>query len=309
MRNLRLETALVAAPAGAPDCAGAAAVRVTLTDGSHQGRGEARPDAAAGETAIALQQTLDALSAEVAGGLTREALQSRLPAGAARAALDCAFWDLDAKTAGKPVWQLAGLPAPASVGMAATIALADPARMAEAAKTAPGSLLKLDLGGPDDLAALKAVHQARPEARFILDGQESLSAEAFAALSKSAGKFGTVLIFQPFAPGKDSALMKRPGPVAVCAGRGARTSGDIQALARSYDAVCVSVERAGGLTEAIAMAHAARRAGLGVMVKSSAISALAAAPAILLAGLAEAICFDGPIPDAENCPDGLPPWG
>jgi L-alanine-DL-glutamate epimerase-like enolase superfamily enzyme len=242
---------------------------------------------------------------QVEAGLDRPGLQAALPAGAARCALDCALWDLEAKQTGKPVWQLAGLPEPRPVETAVTISLDTPDAMAEAAKAAPSQLLKLKLGGPDDLDRLKAVHAARPDARLILDGNEGLAADTYPALARAAARLGTVLIEQPFPAGRDDALLKRPGPVAVCADESAHTSADIQMLAKSYDAVNVKLDKAGGLTEALAMVRAARQSGMGVMVGCMVAGSLSMAPAVLLAGIADAADVDGPLWLADDIADGL----
>ena len=311
MRNLRLEIAHVSSPLRASFAISRGAkthaetVRVRLSDGTNAGRGECVPYARYGETVESVIAALEGVRGAVEAGLSREALQSVLQAGAARCALDCALWDLEAKTAGRPVWQLAGLPVPKPFETAVTISLAEPDAMAEAAKAAPGNLLKLKLGGEGDLDRLRAVHAARPGARLIVDGNEGLAADTYPAIAAAALKLGVVLIEQPFPAGKDDALLKRPGPVAVCADESAHTSADIQALARNYDAVNVKLDKAGGFTEALAMVHAARRSGMGVMVGCMVASSLSMAPAALLAALADAADLDGPLWLADDIADGL----
>ena len=301
MRNLRLEIAHVSSPLRAAFAisrgakTSAETVRVRLSDGEHAGRGESVPYARYGETAESVIAAIESLRGRIEAGITLNELQSALPAGAARCAVDCALWDLEAKQAGQPVWQRAGLPAPRPLETAVTISLAAPAAMAEAAKIAPGRLLKLKLGGPEDIERIKAVHLARPDARLIVDGNEGLSPEVYPGLVMAAAKLGVALIEQPFPSGKDSALVKRPGPVAVCADESAHTSADIQTLARAYDAVNVKLDKAGGFTEALAMVRTARQSGLGVMVGCMVASSLSMAPAVLLAGLADAADLDGPL--------------
>jgi L-alanine-DL-glutamate epimerase-like enolase superfamily enzyme len=301
MRNLRLEIAHVSSPLRASFAISRGAktqaetVRVRVSDSHNAGRGEGVPYARYGETVESMIAALESVRGEVEAGIDFAALQLALPAGAARCALDCALWDLEAKRSDRPVWQLAGLPAPKPLETALTISLAEPAVMAEAAKRAPGRLLKLKLGGPEDLDRIKAVHLARPDARLILDANEGLAPDAYPAIAAAAAKLGVVLIEQPFPAGKDDALIKRPGPVAVCADESAHTSADIQTLARAYDAVNVKLDKAGGLTEALAMVRAARQSGLGVMVGCMVAGSLSMAPAVLLAGLADAADVDGPL--------------
>lgn len=311
MSKLRLETAQISSPLRAAFAISrgskthAETIRVTLTGGPHAGRGEAVPYARYGETPETVLAAIASLRAEIESGLTREALQSRLPAGAARCALDCAYWDLEAKRTGTPVWRLAGLPEPKPVDTAVTITLDTPEAMATAAKAAPGKLLKLKLGGPEDMERLKAVHTARPDARLIADANEALVPDAWPALAKAAASLGVVLIEQPFPAGKDSLLMKRPGPVAVCADESAHTSADIQTLAKSYDAVNVKLDKAGGFTEALAMIRTAREAGMGVMIGCMVAGSLSMAPAALLASLTDAADLDGPLWLAEDIAHAL----
>ena len=311
MRNLRLEIVHVSSPLRAAFAISRGAktqaetVRVQVSDSTSTGRGEGVPYARYGETVDSVIAALESVRGQVEAGMDLAALQLALPAGAARCALDCALWDLQAKRAGRPVWQLAGLPEPKPLETALTISLADPAAMAEAAKRAPGRLLKLKLGGPEDLDRLTAVHLARPDARLILDANEGLAPDAYPAIAAAAAKIGVVLIEQPFPAGKDDALINRHGPVAVCADESAHTSGDIQTLARAYDAVNVKLDKAGGLTEALAMVRAARQSGMGVMVGCMVAGSLSMAPAVLLAGLAHAADVDGPLWLEADIEDGL----
>jgi L-alanine-DL-glutamate epimerase-like enolase superfamily enzyme len=311
MRNRQFEIAPVSTPLRAAFAISRGAktqaetVRVHLSEGNNAGRGEGVPYGHFGETVESVAAALESVRSQIEAGMDRAALQSALPPGAARCALDCALWDLEAKRTGRPVWQLAGLPEPKPVETAMTVSLDTPDAMAEAAKAVPGMLLKLKLGGPDDLARLQAVHLARPEARLILDANEGLAPDAFAGILRAAAGLGVVLIEQPFPAGKDAALLRRPGPVAVCADESAHTSADIQTLAKSYDAVNVKLDKAGGLTEAIAMVRAARQSGMGVMVGCMVASSLSMAPAVLLAGLADAADLDGPLWLEADIADGL----
>jgi len=309
MRNLRLEVAPFSLPLretfaisrGAK--ISAETVRVRLSDGEHAGRGEGVVYGRYGETVESVVAAIESLRGGIEAGISLGELQSALPAGAARCAVDCALWDLEAKRKGRRVWQLAGLPEPRPVETALTISLEKADAMARAARSAPGTLLKLKLGGPGDMDRVQAVHLARPDARLIVDANEGLSPQAFPDLLLAAVKLGVILIEQPFPAGRDSALIKQTGPVAVCADESAPTSADIQLLARTYDAVNVQLDQAGGFTEALAMVHAARQSGMGVIVGCMVASSLSMAPAALLAGLADAADLDGPLwlkTDIEN---------
>lgn len=280
-------------------------IRVTLERGDHQGRGECVPYGRYGETVDSVRQAIEAQRAAIEGGMDRAALQEAMPAGAARCAIDCAMWDLEARETGKPVWQLAGLPEPSPLETAVTIVLGEPADMAQAAKEAPSSLLKLKLGGANDMERVKAVHDARPDARLILDGNEALDAGAFPDIARAAARLGVVLIEQPFAAGNDSYLLRRPPEVAICADESAHTRDQVQDLVRAYDVVNVKLDKTGGLTEAIAMVREAKAAGMGVMVGCMVAGSLSMAPAVLLGMLADAVDLDGPLWLAEDIGDGL----
>ena len=280
-------------------------IRVTLREGDAIGRGECVPYPRYGETQSGVRAAIEALRARIEGGLSREALQAEMPAGAARCALDCALWDLEAKQSGRPVWKLAGLPEPKPIETAVTVSLDTAEAMAEAARSKPSRLLKLKLGGPEDLERIEAVHAARPDARLIVDGNEGLLPEQFPSIVKRAADLGVVLIEQPFPAGKDEALLRRPGAVSVCADESAHTSAEIQDLSRRYDAVNVKLDKTGGLTEAIRMVQAARDSGLGVLVGCMVGGSLSIAPAVLLAGLADAADLDGPLWLAEDIAHGL----
>lgn len=280
-------------------------VRVTLKSGDVEGRGECVPYARYSETQESVEAEIQAAWAEMGDAPSRELLQSVAKAGAARCALDCAFWDLEAKQSGIPVWKRAGLPEPKPVETAVTVSMASPEDMAEAAKSIQGQLLKLKLGGTDDLARIAAVHKARPDARLIVDANEGLDPKDFPDIARQAAHLGVVLIEQPFPAGNDEALIKRPGPVAICADESAHTSQDIQHLAERYDAVNVKLDKTGGLTEAIAMVREAKSAGMGVMIGCMVAGSISMAPAVLVAGLSDTADVDGPLWLKQDVSNGL----
>ena len=280
-------------------------ILVTIRQDGAVGRGECVPYPRYGETQPGVRAAIEEMRSQIEDGLSRDALQDAMPAGAARCAVDCALWDLEAKLTGTPVWKLAGLPEPGPVETAVTVSLDTAEAMGEAAKSTPSKLLKLKLGGPEDLDRIEAVHAARPDARLIVDGNEGLLADQFPGIMKRAAELGVVLVEQPFPAGKDEALLRRPGAVAVCADESAHTSAEIQDLARRYDAVNVKLDKTGGLTEAIRMVQAARASGMNVMIGCMVAGSISMAPAVLLAGLADATDLDGPLWLAEDVADGL----
>jgi L-alanine-DL-glutamate epimerase-like enolase superfamily enzyme len=277
-------------------------VVVHVSDGTHIGRGEAVPYARYGETIDGTLASLRALD----GPVDRAAVQRRLPPGAARNALDCALWDLEAKRARKRAWDLASLPAPAPVMTAYTLSVGRPAEMAAAAQAVPHlKLLKVKLAGAGDPERMSAVRRARPDARLIADANEAWTPDMLGSFLDAAAFAGFELVEQPLPAGADEALSLHQRPVPVCADESAHTSGDLERLAGRYDAVNIKLDKTGGLTEALAFAKAARVAGLRTMVGSMVATSLAAAPALLLAAGADWVDLDGPLLLAKDRDPGL----
>ena len=250
--------------------------------GTVRGRGECMPYARYGESLDSVGTTIESLRGALADGLDRDALQDALPAGAARNAIDCALWDLEAKRRGVPVWQLAGLDAPAPVTTAYTLSLDVPAAMEEAAAAAAARpLLKIKLGGEGatDLARLEAVRRGAPAARLVVDANEGWSAADYAALSAPMLALGVALVEQPLPADDDRALGALERPLPVCADESCHDRATLAALAGRYDLVNIKLDKTGGLTEALATRAAARAAGFGIMVGCMVCSSLAMAPA------------------------------
>jgi L-alanine-DL-glutamate epimerase-like enolase superfamily enzyme len=281
-----------------------------LADGHNRGRGECVPYARYGESVDSVTAAIEAMRPRLAAGLTRSALQTAMPPGAARNALDCAFWDFEAKRSGRPVYALAGLPAPRPLTTAYTISLGSAVDMAKAAAQAAGrALLKIKLGGNDDgggdAARIAAVRAAAPQAMLIVDANEGWQERNLAANVAACAQAGVKLIEQPLAEGRDQALAGMQRPIAVCADESAHDRASLPALAGRYDAVNVKLDKAGGLTEALAMVEEAERLGLAVMVGSMVSTSLATAPALLAAQKARYVDLDGPLLLAKDRENGL----
>src|ERR1700733_3456054 len=245
----------------------AVVIVVELDDGVHRGRGEAVPYARYGEVPERVLDTIEALRPAVERGLDRVALQTPLPAGAARNALDCAYWDLAAKQSGRRVYELAGLGAPGPVNTAYTISLGSAAEMVAAAeRSAWRSLLKVKLGGEDDAQRIAAVRRAAPSAELIVDANEGWSGDHLAANFSAGAEAGVILVEQPLPQGADELLRKCDKPVPLCADESVRDCASLAALAGKYDAVNVKLDKTGGLTEALALVAEAERSGFLIMV-------------------------------------------
>lgn len=276
-------------------------VVATVEDGGHTGRGECVPYPRYGETAAGVAETLEKLTAEIAGGLDRSRLQSTLPAGAARNALDCALWDLEAKQTGVPVWQRAELPEPKPLTTAYTISLDTPAAMGRAAsQAAKYPLLKLKLGGPGDIERVEAVRQAAPNARLVVDANEGWAPDELGANIPALATLGVELIEAPLPADLDHLLVETTWPVPLCADESCHTAADIPRLAERYQFVNIKLDKAGGLTGAISLLKAAQARNLGIMVGCMVSTSLAMAPAFMLAGLADYTDLDGPLLLAQD---------
>jgi len=277
-------------------------VRVVIEEGGHTGQGECVPYARHGETVADVVATLEGLADAVATGLDRAALARRLPAGGARNALDCALWDLAAKRAGQRVWQLAGLTVPGPVITAYTLSLDTPGAMAaSAAEHAHRPLLKIKLGGGgDDLERVHAVRAGAPAARLIVDANEGWDRAAYERLAPALAEAGVAMVEQPLPAGEDAVLATLPRPVPLCADESCRDRASLAALEGRYDMVNIKLDKAGGLTEALALRAAARARGLDVMVGCMLATSLAMAPAVLLAQGAAYTDLDGPLLLAQD---------
>jgi len=275
-----------------------------------RGRGECVPYARYGESVESVTAAIEAMRPALADGLTREVLQQAMPPGAARNALDCAFWDLAARQGGRRVHELAGLPAPQPLTTAYTISLGAPAAMAQAAAKAAGrTLLKVKLGGDGteggDPARIAAVRAAAPKAALIVDANEGWSEADLARNLTACVAAGVLLIEQPLPEGRDQALAGLTRPIPVCADESVHDRSSLAALAGKYDAVNIKLDKTGGLTEALAMADAATRSGFAIMAGCMVATSLAMAPAVLLAQRARFVDLDGPLLLAKDRPDGL----
>lgn len=281
-------------------------VTATLSDGAHQGRGECLPYARYGESVDSVRAEIEAMAPAIAGGLDRDALQRAMKPGAARNALDCAFWDLEAKRAGRRVWELAGLPAPKPVPTCFTLSIDAPEAMrTKAAEHAHRPILKVKLGGEGDLDRLRAVREGAPRARLVIDANEGWSLADYERLAPQLAALGVTMVEQPLPAGEDSGLEGVARPLPVCADESAHDRASLDALAGRYDMLNVKLDKTGGLTEALALIDAAEARGLRVMVGCMVATSLSMAPAALAAQRAELADLDGPLLLNADRPHGL----
>lgn len=270
------------------------------------GRGECVPYPRYGETPEAALAALLAMQEAVANGLDRVALQAAMPPGAARNALDCALLDLEAKRSGRRVWDLLARRAPEPCVTAYTISLGTPQAMAAAAaKAAHRPLLKVKLGGDGDVERIKAVREAAPQSQLIVDANEAWTEKNLDTYLAACADVGVTLVEQPLPAGRDHALARTARPLKVCADESVHDRASLEALQGRYDAVNIKLDKTGGLTEALAMADAAKALGFDVMVGCMVATSLSMAPAMLLTPQARFVDLDGPLLLASDRDHGL----
>jgi L-alanine-DL-glutamate epimerase-like enolase superfamily enzyme len=298
-------------------------VVVTVSDGQHTGRGEGAPISRYGQSAASTVAQLEQIFPKCEKGIHRRQIQELLPAGAARNALDCALWDLEAKISGKRVWELANIDIVDAVETAFTISLDSPEKMAAAAQASKDApLLKLKLGGDNlDLPRVKAVKGAAPAARLMIDANESWSPSHYREIVSALRELGVELIEQPFPADADDVLETLDHPVPVCADESCHTTADLPRLVNRYDAINVKLDKTGGLTEALLLTERARESGLKLLIGCMVCTSLGIAPARLLVGATDHADLDGPLLLAgdrhhsltyDNGKIGIPPrelWG
>lgn len=271
-------------------------VTVTLVEGGCSGSGEAFGVYYHDETPKSMLQQIESVRKEIEGGANRVELQSLLPAGGARNALDCALWDLEAQRARRPVWALAGLEPPKPLRTAFTIGADTPERMEAAARQATvARLVKVKLTGePEDAERVRAVRTARPEVTLIVDANQGLTREGFLQLLPTLLQADVKLVEQPFPVGHEAELDSLPHSVPIAGDESIQDTGDLESSIDRFDVVNIKLDKCGGLTEALIMAGKARAMGMGLMVGCMLGTSLAMAPAFVVGQLCDVVDLDGP---------------
>jgi len=270
-------------------------VVVMVSDGDYIGQGECVPAGRYGQSIASVLAQIASVKTEE--NLNRQRLQSLLPAGAARNALDCALWDFEAKISAKRVWELENIPIVPEVETSFTISLDTPEKMAEAAKiNANLPILKLKLGGDDlDLSRVEAVRETAPAAHLLIDANESWSPAHYCKIVPGLKQLGVELIEQPLPAHTDEVLETLDHPIPVCADESCHTTSDLPGLTNRYEAVNVKLDKTGGLTEALRLCKRARASGFKLLTGCMVCTSLGIAPARLLATFANWIDLDGPL--------------
>ncbi len=280
----------------------AVVVRVEIQGGGFCGQGECVPYKRYGETVESVMAQIEGLPSTFG----RAELQKLLSPGAARNAVDCALWDLEAKKAGKPAWQLAGLDAPGPQETAFTLSLDTPENMLlDAQRNAARPLLKIKLGTDDDIARIEAVRKGAPDSRIIVDANEGWTPESYERMAPVLVRLGVDMVEQPLPAGEDDALLGLDRVLPVCADESCHDRTSLPGLKGKYDMVNIKLDKTGGLTEALALRESALREGYKIMVGCMVGSSLAMAPAMLVAQGADVVDLDGPLLLASDRRHGL----
>lgn len=281
-------------------------VTVTVREDGLEGRGEGVPYPRYGESVESVLAQLEAVRGAIEAGAGREALLEWVAPGAARNALDCALWDLEAKRAGRSVAALLGAPEPARIATALTVVIDASGEMARAAAAIAGApLIKVKVDASDPAAAVRAVRKAAPEAALIVDPNESWDEALLRAVMPVLEKCRVDVLEQPVPAGEDGWLAGYDSPVPICADEAIHTVAELDAVAARYDAVNVKLDKAGGLTAGLELAQAVRARGMKLMSGCMVSSSLGIAPALHIARLADWADLDGPLWLAEDRPDGV----
>jgi L-alanine-DL-glutamate epimerase-like enolase superfamily enzyme len=281
-------------------------ITCTVREGENFGRGECVPYRRYGETVASVRAEIEAVATAIASGLDRNRLLGAMKPGAARNAVDCALWDLEAKISGIRVAETLGNASPAPLETAFTLSLASPDAMASQAREhASRPLLKVKIGGEGDIARIRAVREAAPASRLILDANEGWTDDNISENLAAAAELGVALVEQPLPAGKDAILGRIAHPVPICADESVHTAEGLDALVGLYDAINIKLDKAGGLTAALLLRRRAEELGFRIMVGCMVGTSLAMAPAVLLAQGADFVDLDGPLLLARDRQPGL----
>ena len=260
------------------------------------GRGEAQGVFYLDETAESLFEQAEAVLPDIRRGITREELQQLLPAGGARNAIDCALWDLECKRAGKTIWELTGI-RPKPVTTVFTIGLEpEPEDMAaRAAAAADAPVLKIKLNDDRPYERLAAIRAARPDAQLVVDANQGWNFDLLQEVLPRCAGLDLEMIEQPLPRGADAELEGFASPITLAADESCLDCSELDTAATRYSMINIKLDKTGGLTEALKLAHAARAKGCKLMVGNMVGTSLGMAPAFVIAQLCDFVDIDGPL--------------
>lgn len=276
-----------------------------IADGALTGRGEAAGVSYNGETQITIMERIADMAATIESGMSRQELQAAMAPGGARNAIDCALWDLEAKQAGKTIWQLLGLH-PQPVTTVYTVGIDEPARMqADAAAHSRYPFIKVKVGIGDPIEQIAAINRGAPESAIVIDANQAWTIAELERYAEPLMAMGVEMIEQPMDRELDEALRQYAAPLPICADESCATSADLDRLKGLYSMVNIKLDKSGGLTEALKLATDARAMGFELMVGNMLGSSLAMAPAFVIAQYCRYVDLDGPLLQAEDCANAM----
>jgi L-alanine-DL-glutamate epimerase-like enolase superfamily enzyme len=268
-----------------------------LRDGDHVGYGEAAGVYYRDESPASMQAQIEPVHASIEQITSSEALLGLLPAGGARNAVDCAWWDLEAKRSGRPAWQRASVRSPQPLLTTWTLGAEDPATMARnAARFSDARALKLKLTGEAfDADRVRAVREERPDVWLGVDANQGFSRRGLEELLPVLIEARVELIEQPFAVGEEPQLDGLDCPIPIAADESVQDRTDLPGVVGRFQVINIKLDKCGGLTEALALAHDARLLGMRLMVGNMVGTSLAMAPSFIVGQLCDVVDLDGPL--------------
>ncbi len=278
---------------------------VQLSDGKHLGRGEAQGIFYLDETAESIFEQVNAMADTIRQGISREALLDAMPAGGARNAIDCALWDLECKQSGKTIWELTGI-TPKPVTTVFTIGIeSTPEAMAAKATAADSPVLKIKLDDHMPYEKLAAIRAARPDAEMVVDANQGWSFELLQEIIPKCAGLNLGMIEQPLPRGADEMLEGFESPILLASDESCLHTGELEETARRYGMVNIKLDKAGGLTESLRLAKAAKEKNCKLMVGNMCGTSLSMAPAFVVAQLCDFVDIDGPTLLKYDHPQGI----
>ena len=281
-------------------------IQLTITENGKTGWAESVPYARYNETLDSVTQQIESIAAQIENGIDNKQLNHLLPAGAARNAVDCALWDLQAKRRNRPVDQILGLNPFTGTLTAQTLSIDTPDEMAKAASQINDyPLIKVKLDQSQVIERMTAVHRAAPDSQFIIDANEAWNISELELYVDKLNQMNVVLIEQPLAANRDDDLINYNSPIPLCADESIHTSEDLEKVVQCYQAINIKLDKTGGLSEAIKLLNQAQEQSLSIMIGCMVGTSLAMAPATLLTGYADFVDLDAPTLLAKDRPFGM----
>lgn len=268
---------------------------VEIFENGYKGWGESCPTPHYNESVESVMGQIKKISPKIKAGLSRNDLQTIMPAGAARNAIDCALWDLEAKHTGKNIAELMGHHWPDNLQSVETISIGSADKMGKKAATlAKFSNIKVKMNAEDIEARIMAVHKNAPNARLIIDANESWNLDIIERVAEMIKDNGVVMLEQPLPPKDDELLRGINAPLPLGADESCHVAADLSHLEGIYDVVNIKLDKTGGLTEAKKLLDQAKKLDFDIMVGCMVGTSLSMAAGMFIATEASFVDLDAP---------------